>query len=159
MIAHVLEALRPRAGVRGRRRAARGGGRTRVWGSGEWMVVEADESDRSFLRLAPEVAVVTNIELDHHTTYASGWTTSSGRSTQFLERVPEDGTAVVWDELPVRAPPGARACRYGLDAAAPTLRRARRRGPTGAAASSPSCVDGRGGRRGCGCPCPASTTC
>ncbi len=41
------------------------------WGAGEWLVVEADESDRSFLRLAAEVAVVTNIELDHHTTYAS----------------------------------------------------------------------------------------
>ena len=41
------------------------------WGGGNWLVVEADESDRSFLRLAPEVAVVTNIELDHHTTYAS----------------------------------------------------------------------------------------
>jgi UDP-N-acetylmuramate--alanine ligase len=41
------------------------------WGAGEWLVVEADESDRSFLRLAPEIAVVTNIELDHHTTYGS----------------------------------------------------------------------------------------
>jgi len=41
------------------------------WGEGEWLVVEADESDRSFLRLSAEVAVVTNIELDHHTTYAS----------------------------------------------------------------------------------------
>ena len=40
-------------------------------GAGEWLVVEADESDRSFLELTPEVAVVTNIELDHHTTYAS----------------------------------------------------------------------------------------
>ncbi|MBW3609293.1 MAG: VOC family protein [Actinobacteria bacterium] len=40
-------------------------------GTGEWLVVEADESDRSFLELAPEIAVVTNIELDHHTTYAS----------------------------------------------------------------------------------------
>jgi UDP-N-acetylmuramate--alanine ligase len=34
-------------------------------------VVEADESDRSFLNLHPEVAIVTNVELDHHTTYAS----------------------------------------------------------------------------------------
>ena len=42
-----------------------------AWGSGEWLVVEADESDRSFLRLAPVIAVVTNLELDHHTTYAS----------------------------------------------------------------------------------------
>ncbi|HEV7806808.1 MAG TPA: UDP-N-acetylmuramate--L-alanine ligase [Solirubrobacteraceae bacterium] len=42
-----------------------------AWGAGDWLVVEADESDRSFLRLAPEIALVTNIELDHHTTYGS----------------------------------------------------------------------------------------
>jgi UDP-N-acetylmuramate--alanine ligase len=42
-----------------------------AWGTGEWVVVEADESDRSFLRLAPELAVVTNVELDHHATYGS----------------------------------------------------------------------------------------
>ena len=41
------------------------------WGAGDWIVVEADESDRSFLKLAPEVAVVTNVELDHHGTYRS----------------------------------------------------------------------------------------
>ncbi|MFP5380454.1 MAG: Mur ligase domain-containing protein, partial [Vicinamibacteria bacterium] len=41
------------------------------WGSGEWLVVEADESDRSFLALDVEVAVVTNVELDHHTEYGS----------------------------------------------------------------------------------------
>ena len=41
------------------------------WGEGEWLVVEADESDRSFLKLAREVAVVTNVELDHHSTYPS----------------------------------------------------------------------------------------
>ncbi len=35
------------------------------------MVLEADESDRSFLRFEPEIAVVTNIEIDHHTTYSS----------------------------------------------------------------------------------------
>jgi UDP-N-acetylmuramate--alanine ligase len=46
-------------------------GTNAAFGSGEWLVVEADESDRSFLELAPEVAVVTNVELDHHTTYAS----------------------------------------------------------------------------------------
>jgi UDP-N-acetylmuramate--alanine ligase len=46
-------------------------GTNAAWGAGEWLVVEADESDRSFLRLAPEIAVVTNVELDHHTTYAS----------------------------------------------------------------------------------------
>jgi UDP-N-acetylmuramate--alanine ligase len=41
------------------------------WGAGEWLVVEADESDRSLLRLSPAIAVLTNAELDHHTTYAS----------------------------------------------------------------------------------------
>jgi UDP-N-acetylmuramate--alanine ligase len=40
------------------------------WGAGEWAVIEADESDRSFLKLAREVALITNIELDHHSTYA-----------------------------------------------------------------------------------------
>jgi len=46
-------------------------GTNAAWGEGEWLVVEADESDRSFLKLAPEVAVVTNVELDHHTTFAT----------------------------------------------------------------------------------------
>jgi UDP-N-acetylmuramate--alanine ligase len=41
------------------------------WGTGEWLVVEADESDRSLLKLAPRIAVLTNAELDHHTTYSS----------------------------------------------------------------------------------------
>src|SRR5688500_8704897 len=41
------------------------------WGAGEWLVVEADESDRSLLKLAPRVAVLTNAELDHHATYSS----------------------------------------------------------------------------------------
>jgi UDP-N-acetylmuramate--alanine ligase len=41
------------------------------WRAGEWLVVEADESDRSFLKLSPRVAVVTNTELDHHSTYRS----------------------------------------------------------------------------------------
>jgi UDP-N-acetylmuramate--alanine ligase len=41
------------------------------WGAGEWLVVEADESDRSMLALHVDVAVVTNVELDHHATYGS----------------------------------------------------------------------------------------
>jgi UDP-N-acetylmuramate--alanine ligase len=36
-----------------------------------WLVVEGDESDRSVFALAPELAVVTNVELDHHTTFGS----------------------------------------------------------------------------------------
>lgn len=41
------------------------------WTDGEWLIVEADESDRSLLKLHPTIAIVTNAELDHHTTYAS----------------------------------------------------------------------------------------
>jgi UDP-N-acetylmuramate--alanine ligase len=41
------------------------------WGEGEWVVAEADESDASFLELRPEVAVVTNLELDHHSRWGS----------------------------------------------------------------------------------------
>ncbi len=41
------------------------------WGRGEWVVAEADESDASFLELAPEIAVVTNIEMDHHSRWGS----------------------------------------------------------------------------------------
>ena len=41
------------------------------WGAGEWFVVEADESDRSMLALRRDVAIVTNVELDHHATYGS----------------------------------------------------------------------------------------
>lgn len=48
-----------------------GGDANAGWGEGEWAVAEADESDASFLQLAPEVAVITNIEMDHHTRWGS----------------------------------------------------------------------------------------
>ncbi len=41
------------------------------WGQGEWVVAEADESDASFLKLRPEIAVVTNVEMDHHARWGS----------------------------------------------------------------------------------------
>jgi UDP-N-acetylmuramate--alanine ligase len=76
-----------------------------AWGSGDWLVVEADESDRSFLCLAPEIAVVTNVELDHHTTYGSRAEVDSAFA-QFLATA---GRQVVWDrpELRALAPAGA----------------------------------------------------
>jgi UDP-N-acetylmuramate--alanine ligase len=46
-------------------------GRNGDWGSGEWLVVEADESDRSLLELVVDIAVLVNVELDHHTSYGS----------------------------------------------------------------------------------------
>src|SRR5436190_882748 len=52
--------------------AAEDGGTTNAGlGEGEWIVAEADESDASFLELRPEVAVVTNVELDHHSRWSS----------------------------------------------------------------------------------------
>lgn len=41
------------------------------WGSGEWVIAEADESDASFLKLVPEIAVITNVEMDHHSRWGS----------------------------------------------------------------------------------------
>ncbi|WP_445151117.1 UDP-N-acetylmuramate--L-alanine ligase [Baekduia sp. Peel2402] len=49
--------------------ALRTTGENADWGDGDWLVVEADESDRSMLALDVDVAVVLNIELDHHATY------------------------------------------------------------------------------------------
>jgi UDP-N-acetylmuramate--alanine ligase len=70
MAAHALrEAGRaPAFLIGGELRAA---GTNAGWGAGEWAVIEADESDRSFLKLDREVAVVTNVELEHHATYRS----------------------------------------------------------------------------------------
>jgi UDP-N-acetylmuramate--alanine ligase len=49
----------------------RSAGTNADWGEGAWAVIEADESDRSFLKLYRPVAVITNVELDHHATYAN----------------------------------------------------------------------------------------
>jgi len=76
------------------------------WGSGEWVVIEADESDRSLLKLWPEVAVLTNAELDHHTTYGSRLDLEATFQA-FMARA--GAGAVVWDRPALRAlcPPGA----------------------------------------------------
>jgi UDP-N-acetylmuramate--alanine ligase len=64
------------------------------WGEGEWLVVEADESDRSMLSLSVEVAVLTNVELDHHAAFASlAELREAFREFLALAR----GAAVVWD--------------------------------------------------------------
>jgi UDP-N-acetylmuramate--alanine ligase len=70
------------------------------WGRGEWIVVEADESDRSLLKLTPEIAVLTNAELDHHSTYASRLDLEDTFRT-FMARAGQ--RAVVWDRPELRA--------------------------------------------------------
>jgi UDP-N-acetylmuramate--alanine ligase len=107
MLAHVLRATGrdPAFVIGGELREA---GTNAAWGAGDWVVVEADESDRSFLKLTPDVAVVTNIELDHHTTYAS----EAELIAAFDEFAANSARVIAWQEARLAA--GAR--RFGLDA-------------------------------------------
>lgn len=85
------------------------------WGGGELIVVEADESDRSLLRLHPDVAVLTNAELDHHATYGSRLEVDE----TFREFLGKASTGVVvWDrpELVALAPGGAAGAARGTSA-------------------------------------------
>jgi UDP-N-acetylmuramate--alanine ligase len=78
-------------------------GSTARLGRGEYMVVEADESDRTFLLLAPVVAVVTTIDREHLDTYGSLGEIQE-IFTQFVNRVPFYGAAVLClDEPNVQA--------------------------------------------------------
>ncbi len=64
-------------------------------GSGEYIVVEADESDASFLNLLPVVSVVTNIDADHMDTYGHDFGRLKQAFVEFLHRMPFYGAAVV----------------------------------------------------------------
>jgi UDP-N-acetylmuramate--alanine ligase len=72
-------------------------------GSGDYIVVEADESDASFLNLLPVMAVVTNIDADHMETYGHDFARLKSAFVDFLHRMPFYGTAVLCtDDLAVR---------------------------------------------------------
>ena len=72
-------------------------------GSGDYIVVEADESDASFLNLLPVMAVVTNIDADHMETYGHDFGRLKKAFVDFLHRMPFYGTAVLCiDSLAVR---------------------------------------------------------
>ncbi len=64
-------------------------------GTGDFIVVEADESDASFLNLLPTIAVITNIDEDHMDTYGHNSARLLGAFVQFLQRLPFYGSAVV----------------------------------------------------------------
>ena len=73
-------------------------------GSGEYIVVEADESDASFLNLLPVMAVVTNIDADHMETYGHDFGRLQKAFVDFLHRMPFYGTAILCtDDSAVRA--------------------------------------------------------
>ncbi|MCW8206788.1 UDP-N-acetylmuramate--L-alanine ligase [Verminephrobacter aporrectodeae subsp. tuberculatae] len=69
-------------------------------GSGDYIVVEADESDASFLNLLPVMAVVTNIDADHMETYGHDFGRLKGAFVDFLHRMPFYGTAVLCVDSP-----------------------------------------------------------
>jgi UDP-N-acetylmuramate--alanine ligase len=64
-------------------------------GSGDYIVVEADESDASFLNLLPVMAVVTNIDADHMDTYGHDFNNLKKAFLEFLHRMPFYGTAIL----------------------------------------------------------------
>ncbi len=69
-------------------------------GSGDYIVVEADESDASFLNLSPVMAVVTNIDADHMETYGHDFARLKGAFVDFLHRMPFYGTAILCTDDP-----------------------------------------------------------
>ena len=70
-------------------------------GSGDYIVVEADESDASFLNLLPVMAVVTNIDADHMETYGHDFGRLQKAFLDFLHRMPFYGTAILCTDDPV----------------------------------------------------------
>ncbi|BDT69364.1 UDP-N-acetylmuramate--L-alanine ligase [Comamonadaceae bacterium OS-1] len=73
-------------------------------GTGDYIVVEADESDASFLHLLPVMAVVTNIDADHMETYGHDFNNLKKAFVDFLHRMPFYGTAILCTDDPgVRA--------------------------------------------------------
>ncbi|WP_353179678.1 UDP-N-acetylmuramate--L-alanine ligase [Delftia acidovorans] len=69
-------------------------------GQGDYIVVEADESDASFLNLLPVMAVVTNIDADHMETYGHDFGRLKGAFVDFLHRMPFYGRAIVCVDSP-----------------------------------------------------------
>ena len=119
MVALVLEraGLDPTAVIGGRLRAF--GSNARL-GHGRHMVVEADESDRSFLKLSPTVAVITNIDREHMEAYG-GFEDLQQAFVDFANKVPFYGAVVACadDAEVTRILPRLtrRATTYGIDAA------------------------------------------
>ena len=69
-------------------------------GTGDYIVVEADESDASFLNLLPVMAVVTNIDADHMETYGHDLERLKSAFVEFLHRMPFYGTAILCNDDP-----------------------------------------------------------
>src|SRR5258707_1785335 len=123
MVGGVLEraGMDPTAVIGGRLSAF--GSNARL-GQGDYMVVEADESDRSFLKLTPAIAVITNIDHEHMESYGS-WDALQQAFVDFANKVPFYGTVVACvDDGPVRAlvpRMTRRVVTYGLEGSGATV--------------------------------------
>uniref|UniRef100_UPI0033416CD9 UDP-N-acetylmuramate--L-alanine ligase n=1 Tax=Castellaniella defragrans TaxID=75697 RepID=UPI0033416CD9 len=94
LVASVLAAggLDPTFVIGGRLNAADANARL---GQGEYIVVEADESDASFLNLLPVMAIITNIDVDHMDTYGHDIARLKSAFVEFTQRLPFYGSAVL----------------------------------------------------------------
>jgi UDP-N-acetylmuramate--alanine ligase len=91
-------------------------GANAAFGSGEWLVVEADESDGTFLRLGPEAAIVTSVEPDH-LDYYGGFEQLVAAFEQFVDGVPGPVVCCADDRIAARiAAARPRVRTYGRDA-------------------------------------------
>jgi UDP-N-acetylmuramate--alanine ligase len=102
------------------------------WGSGEWVIAEADESDGSFLDLKPEIAVVTNIEMDHHSRWGS-----VGELREAFRRFIAPASGVVLPEAAGIAPGPNSGFETATDILYGEARETKRVAPFGAAQPGP----------------------
>jgi len=120
MATGILEAagFDPTALVGGKLKGTQSGARV---GNGSAFVAEADESDRSFLKLHPTVSLVTNVDREHLDTYADMADVTAAFTT-FALSVPAHGTAVLCADDPIAAriakSGGERSLTYGFGEAA-----------------------------------------
>jgi len=87
-----------------------GGATNAGWGEGEWVVAEADESDASFLQLRPEIALITNLELDHH----SRWSSLGELAEAFAAFAAPAAAVVAGADVELPGQEGRRLIRFAL---------------------------------------------
>jgi len=120
MVAHLMEraGLDPTSVIGGRVMGANAGARL---GQSEYLVAEADESDRSFLALYPAIAVVTNIEREHLDVYHD-LADIKREFTRFVNRVPFYGSVILGMDSPavrsIRNRAKRRVVTYGVESPA-----------------------------------------
>ena len=90
-----------------------GEGTGAAWGDGPWFCAEADESDRSLLRLRPEAAILLNVDHDHHSTYAS-IDDVEDVFRQFVSALPASGVLVAGPDARARAVAESAPCEVRM---------------------------------------------